>query len=301
MWRGHITAHHDTGLTVSTGGAGAEDSTIKLTLVHDAGVYGASRYNDENGGAVVLLTERAVLRARALLLRSVHRFAQHAFHRWAEYADMFVVRVTRQQFIAAMGAKTSIAWASSLFDEYDANGDGSVSQAELEAAMVTAAAMVETKQASQPAGVNSGPAVEHPPAKVAWAAAEEEQRTAKARSGQRTENAEVEGGDISAVDDAQGEEAGEGGEPLSATEGGKGHKARVGGVGDRHGRGRWQSTCAGSTGGVVGPEGTRVWRPVSTRVLHCRLDVACRRRKRRSRKAARRKRSSSCRSPQTQK
>ena len=85
-------------------------------------------------------------------------------------------------------------------------------------------APVETKRASQPAGVNSGPAAQHPPAKVAWAAAEEEQ-TARARSGQHGENAEVEGGDPSAADDAQGEEAGERGKPQTATKGDKGHKA----------------------------------------------------------------------------
>ena len=209
------------------GGAGAEDSTMKLTLVHDAGVYGASRYNDENGGAVVLWTERAVLRARALLLRSVHRFAQRAFHRWAEYADMFVVRVTRQQFIAAMGAKTSIAWASSLFDQYDANGDGSVSQAELEAAMAAAAAAatqmaiarmpVETKQTAQPAGVGSEP-------KVAWEAAAMDTQVAEAQSGQRRDGAEVEGIDLSGAGEGGGaersparrEEGDEGGEPRSA-------------------------------------------------------------------------------------
>ena len=216
------------------GGAGAEDSTMKLTLVHDAGVYGASRYNDENGGAVVLLTERAVLRARALLLRSVHRFAQRAFHRWAEFADMFVVRVTRQQFIAAMGAQTSIAWASSLFDQYDANGDGSVSQAELEAAMAAAAtaatqmaiarASYETKQTAQPAGVGSELAAQRPPAKVAWAAAAVETQVAEAQSGQRRDAAEVEGIDLSGAGEGGGaersparrEEGGEGGEPRSA-------------------------------------------------------------------------------------
>ena len=229
------------------GGAGAEDSTMKLTLVHDAGVYGASRYNDENGGAVVLWTERAVLRARALLLRSVHRFAQRAFHRWGEAVDMFEVRVTRQQFVAAMGANMSIAWASSLFDQYDANGDGTVSQAELEAAKAAAAAQtaiagapVEAKV--QPADVGSEPAAQRPRVKVAWEATAAENQAAGAQSGQRQDAAEVEGSDPSGGGDgagatqshAQAEEDGEGGEPRAKKEGKTGQKV-CGRGGDRRG------------------------------------------------------------------
>ena len=82
------------------------------------------------------------------------------------------------------------------------------------------------KRAPQPAGGNSGPAPQRLQPKVAWAAAKkEEKRTTKARGGQQGEDAEVEGGDPSAVDGAQGEEAGEGGEPQTSKKGGKGHKA----------------------------------------------------------------------------